>query len=175
MFQLLPIIWGITLLSATVLATINYAPWWWKSAADIEQSVRATMTQLDGAYSAVIRQANGVAPAPDGAKADGGLMDNFGSLIRLPPFAPAGFTWVYGTHPEDGSMHSGLNYFCLRSTMPLNEASHRGIYRAKALYGSSQAVFNDGCGATVDKTRAPKPPASGAMTFYVVYTPGVLQ
>lgn len=163
---------GFILLDAIILASINYAPWWWKSASDQEQLVRSSLVQIDTAYSLVTRLNNGEPPVPLAAP-DGGLMSNFGSYLKLAPAAPRGFQWAYGQHADDGSAYAGLNYFCMNSNSQLDEASVRGILRAKSLYGANQAFFASTCGATANTIGLKDKPSGGALTFYVVYTPGV--
>ena len=57
MFQLILVVIAIALTAAMVVASINYIPWWYKSAADTEQSMRSSMSRLEQTYDVVVRAA----------------------------------------------------------------------------------------------------------------------
>lgn len=173
MSQLILVILSFLLLEATILAGINYLPWWYKGSADIERMVRVSTTNLNQAYTLVTRANNGTPPPVLVGNPDGGLYSNFSSVLPLTPGAPKGFSWVYGKHSEDGSAYSGLNYFCLYSPTHLTKAHYQGILRAKAIYGENQAIFSGTCGDTTESRADDGRPRTGALTLYVTYIPGV--
>ena len=173
MSQLLLVIFAFLLLDAAVLASINYLPWWTKGATDTERMVRTSATNLEQAYTLVTRANNGTPPVVLGGNADGGLSVNFSSVLPLAPASPEGFAWSYGQHPIDGSAYSGLNYFCMSNPARLSQAHYQGIMRAKAVFGTSQAIFSDTCGSTVETRSDDGRPSRGALTLYVNYIPGV--
>lgn len=175
MFHLILVIINIALSIAFLQATMTYSPWWNKSADDTEYLVKQAAPKLEQAYLAVTRASNGEPPAVNTQLDDGGLWDNFGAVLGLPPSAPPGFDWTYGRHPVDGSIYSGKNYFCLYSTAPISAGTYRGVLRSKSIYGASQAFFGPVCGATEEAARGRSTPAQGALTVFVTYIPGLVQ
>lgn len=175
MFQLILTIIGIALTAAMLAASINYVPWWHKYATDAEEVVRRSAPLLEQAYDVVVRQAEGVAPAV-GTGADGGLMANFGSVLKLTPAAPHGFTWKYGLKSGGSAPWAGLNYFCLEYTEDPAGApvgAWQGLRRAAAVFSPQQYIMSSQCGDTASQATPTQYPAKLALTFYVVYTPGV--
>lgn len=174
MVQLIISLLAIMLTAATVLAGINYVPWWAKTATITEEQVLRSMSLLEQGYDLVVRSADGAAPAVSGS-ADGGLMASFGSVLKFQPAAPVGFDWVYGKNTVTGSRYEGLNYFCLKpkGTAGPGEGIGRGLMRAKAVYSADQVVVNSTCGASSSAVSEDGFPNAVALTLYVVYTPGV--
>lgn len=173
MFQLILVVIAIALTAAMVIASINYIPWWYKSAADTEQTMRSSLSRLEQTYDVVVRAANGQAPSTT-SEADGGLMSQFGHALKFTPAAPAGYTWVYGLYPDDGSRYANLNFFCLTPTGGgASEGVYRGLERARAVYSREQVVLSTQCGHTTDWAKPSSYPAKVHMTVFVQYTPGV--
>jgi hypothetical protein len=177
MIQLVIVIITIALTAALALASINYLPWWHKSAGDAEQVVRSSLVQLEQAYDATVRAANGTAPAVTG-DADGGLMAQFGAVLKFQPAAPAGFTWTYGQHANDGTRYAGLNYFCLRPVVQAadqgaGEGVYKGLQRARSIYSPDQVVISAACDATADSGLPTAYPTPVYVTMFVRYTSGV--
>lgn len=175
MIQLIITIVAIALTAALLAASVNYLPWWQKYASDTESVVRTSAPLLEQAYDVVVRQANGVAPSV-GAGADGGLMSNFGSVLKLPPAAPQGFTWKYGVKSGGSAPWAGLNYFCLEYTDEAEGApvgAWQGLRRAAAVFSPQQYVLGNSCGDTTSVGTPSEYPAPLALTLYVAYTPGI--
>jgi hypothetical protein len=174
MFSLILIIVSIALVSALVLATVQFVPWWVRSAADTERVLLASMPRLENAYDVAVRAADGVSPVPDAEAPDGGLATHFLPHLRFTPAAPGGFSWVYGRHPVDASRYSGMSYFCLRPStgVAMQEGVLRGAQRVRVLYSPDQVFLAPACGATANAS-APQAPATLALTMFVAYTPGV--
>lgn len=174
MFHLILVIANIALSLAFLQATMSYSPWWTKSANDVEHVIKHAGPKLEQAFTAITQLSNGTPPPVVEGSIDGGLWNNFGSALGLPPAAPNGFTWRYGQHKLDDSLYSGMHYFCLHSTEPLNEGSYRGVLRAKAIYGADQAFFSPMCGLATEMHRGMHAPNQGALTIYVTYIPGLI-
>ncbi len=172
MSQLILAVLAIALTAASLAATINYLPWWLKSASDSDLLLRRGLPLLEKTYKAVTRANLGIAPAVTTA-ADGGFASNFQSVLLLPPAPPPGFSWSYGQHALDGSTWSGLHYFCLSQTGPADIADWKGFARAKQMFSSEQYVINASCGETVNMAEPVSFPADLALTFYVTFIPGI--
>lgn len=175
MIQLVIVIITIALTAALALASINYLPWWHRTANDAEQATRTSMAQLEQAYDTTVRTANGVAPAPTGDP-DGGLMSQFGAALRFTPVAPPGYTWTYGHYSGSDSRYTNLDYFCLTPTNTgAGEGVYRGLERARTIYSRDQAILGAQCGDTVDMAQPTSYPAPVKLTMFVLYTPQVTQ
>lgn len=172
MVQLIISVMAIALTALTVLASISYIPWWYKKAADTDQVLRASLTQLEKGYKAATRTSAGVAPTATGT-GDGGFDANFRPVLGLLPRAPGAFTWSYHQHPADSSAWAGLNYFCLTSTEDGSEGEWHGFKRAGAVFSAEQYVVSDTCGDTTSAALPSSYPAPLALTFFVTYVPGV--
>jgi len=173
MTQLIITVLAIALTALTVLASLNYLPWWYQGAADTDHFLRGGMGALERGYKTLARDNAGVPPAVT-ADTDGGFETNFRPLLRLLPNAPEGYSWSYHQRPMDGSLWEGLNYFCLSAPAGgATIAEWKGVKRATALYSSEQAVVSDVCGASVNAATPTGFPAPFALTFYVTYVPGV--
>jgi len=173
MFNLVIVIITIALTAALALASINYLPWWTKSASDVDTVARTSMNQLERAYDVTVRAANGTAPAPTG-DADGGLMSQFGPVLRFTPVAPAGFSWRYGRYSGTDPRYANLDYFCLTPTATgkgASEGVYRGFQRARNLYSREQVILAASCGATADGAKPTMYPAPVSVTMFVLYTP----
>lgn len=174
MFQLIITIAAIALTSALLVASINYIPWWYKSAADTEEVTRKSLLLVEQAYDVVTRAANGVPPAV-GAGADGGFAANFQPVLKLMPAAPAGFSWRYGQATVGEGSWANLHYFCLEFTGDeegAGEGAWRGMQRVSALYSPQQLVLGNSCGDTAAYIPSSYP-APLAVTLFVAYTPGI--
>lgn len=172
MVQLILTILAISLTAATVVASLNYLPWWYRTANDTEQVLRTSLRQLERAYKADARN-NGGAPAEVTADEDGGLEANFRAVLRLIPSAPTGFQWSYHQRPMDGSIWEGLHYFCLSTDGGASDGEWRGLKRLENLYSSEQYIVADSCGASAPSAVPESLPAPVSVTFYVTYIPGV--
>lgn len=174
MVQLIITIFAIALTAAIVVASVNYLPWWYRTANITEESLIKTMSVLEQTYDVAVRAADGVAPAVIETDADRGLMANFGDLLKFTPLAPSGYTWTYGVHGDDGSRYANLGYFCLK---PVGEGASegvaRGIMRTRNAYSPEQVVVASTCGANSSDPTPSEYPAPLHVTMYVVYTPGV--
>lgn len=175
MFQLILTIISIALTVAMLTASINYIPWWHKTANDTEETMRRSLRQVEQAYDVATRAANGEAPAVQGS-ADGGFSANFQPVLKLLPAAPPGFTWRYGKNSATEGTWAGLNWFCLEYTADEDGASQgswKGAQRVQALYSADQLTLSGSCGST---SQGPAPsdfPAPLAVTLYVAYVPGL--
>jgi len=173
MFNLVIVIITIALTSALALACINYLPWWFKTANDVDTVARASMSQLERAYDATVRAANGVAPVPT-SEADRGVMSQFGATLRFTPVTPPGFTWTYGHYTGSNSKYANLDYFCLTPTgtsTGASEGTYRGLERARSIYSRDQVFMGANCGDTADIAKPSKYPAQVKLTMFVLYTP----
>lgn len=173
MFQLISSVMAIALMSALVLVSINYLPAWQARARDTEQQMRRVLPQLEQAYDALTRSADGIAPATM-ADSDGGFTAQFMSTLQFVPAAPAGYKWTYGQRAADSSRYANMNYFCLAPTKPTAESTGRGLYLAAGAYSRDQIVISTACGADAWSAQ-PKEwgTVKTAVTFYVAYTPGI--
>ncbi len=171
MFQLILTIAAIALTSALLLASINYIPWWYKSASDTEEGVRKGLVLVEQAYDVATRTANGVPPSTEGGFSGAVL-----PVLKLLPVAPAGFEWRYGRAQGAPAPWTNLDYFCLEYTADdgmAGEGVWRGVQRVRGLYSAQQLVIADQCGATVSSASPSSYPQKLAVTLYVVYTPGI--
>src|SRR5690606_6424911 len=107
MHSLIITIIAIALTAALIAVTIDYLPVCNNAAAQVERQVKDAFPLLENAYDVATRAADGVAP-PAQAGGDGGFVENFIPLIKFAPATPAGYTWVYGQHPDDGSHYANL-------------------------------------------------------------------
>ena len=172
MFQLILVVLAIALTSAILLASVKYLPWWTKSAALVDESVRTSLIRLEQAYDIATRGANGVPPAVE-ATPDGGFDAIFRPIMQLLPGSPGETSWVYGLN-ETAGLYSGKNYFCLKTTgTGGDEALWRGINRARATFSAEQAFLNADCGAGASVPLPSSYPTPLALTFYVAYVPGI--
>lgn len=175
MHSLILTILSIALLSAVAVASVNYLPWWQKSANDTAEIVRKSMASLERSYELTLRAANGIAPPVTGSSADGGLMAGFGSVLRFAPAAPAGYRWKYGQRTTpDGSLYEGLHYFCLEPSSEsagLEKGIYQGVVRAVAVYSPEQAILAEECGATSRMEAPSEFPSQAKVTLFVTYTP----
>lgn len=174
MVQLIITLIAIALTVLLAVASINYLPWWHKTAADTEETVRTSMKLLEQTFDVVVRASNGVVPVQTG-EADGGLMTHFGAHLVFAPAAPAGYQWTYGRHGVDGSRYSGLGYFCLVPTNSngADQGVYRGIERARSVFSRDQVIVANQCAANESAPTPTQFPAPVAVTMYVVFTPGV--
>lgn len=172
MFQLILAVIAITLTAATVMASINYIPWWYQTATDNDVVLRSSLPVVERAYKALARSNGGVPPAPTAAP-DGGFAAHFGPLLRLAPVAPRGFSWSYHQFPMDGSMWAGLNYVCLTSAQPGDLGEWMGFRKAMPVFSSDQLFLGSGCGSTASAALPSTYPASVAVTYFLTFVPGV--
>lgn len=174
MFQLILVVVAIALMSALVVATVQYAPWWTRSALETEKLVYQSMQRLEDAYDLAVRAADGTAPAPISANTDGGLSAHFLPYLKFTPAAPGGFVWKYGRHPEGAGRYSNMDYFCLTPVDQalMQEGVLRGVRKVRSLYSVDQTFLADECGATSNADNV-SAPADLKLTLYVAYTPGV--
>ena len=173
MTQLIITIIAIALTAALVLASISYVPAWYGFSNTAQKQVSAAMPLLEQTYDVLTRAAGGTPPAVQGGS-DGGFRSLFLPTLKFAPAAPAGYTWVYGQHANDGSRYANLNYFCLSPLGSTSEGVGRGIYRAAGVFSADQMFINSGCGATSTLGQPGNwKGISRAVTFYVAYTPGV--
>lgn len=174
MTQLIITVFSIALVALLSVAAINYIPHWQGPARDVERKVRLALPQLEQAYDVVTRANGGVPPAVL-AQADGGFATQFLSTLKFAPVAPAGYTWVYGQHSDDGSRYANLNYFCLAPTQGTPEVVGKGLYRGVATFSPEQAFVGATCGATASAGQPAQyaGSTSRAVTFFVAYTPGI--
>jgi hypothetical protein len=163
---------AIALTAATVVASLNYIPWWYKPAAAAELVLRKSLPLVGAAYKELARSNGGLPPTVTGA-ADGGFSAAFLPLLNLPPAAPRGYGWSYHRHPVDSSDWSGLNYLCLSSAADGNISSWKGFRRVHSVYSTAQVVLGSACGATANVAEPEELPAPLALTFFVTYVPGV--
>lgn len=174
MFQLIIIVIAIALTSALVVVTIQYAPWWARSALETEKLVYQSMQQLEDAYDLAVRAADGASPAPIATEADGGLATHFLPYLRFTPAAPGGFAWRYGRHPAGAGRYSNMSYFCLApvGSALMHEGVLRGVRRVRMLYSIDQTFLARECGATANEYNI-SAPADLRLTLFVAYTPGI--
>jgi hypothetical protein len=174
MVQLIITVFAIALTTATILAGINYIPWWHKSAVSVEAITHSSLNQVEQAYDIATRAANGTPPGVS-ADADGGFSSIFVPVLKFEPAKPARYSWSYGKHAVDGSAYSGLNYVCLTPTDASagTEGVWKGFRNAKAVFSSSQFFINSTCGVTVNAATPSSYPSNAVVTFYVAYTPGI--
>lgn len=175
MVQLIIVVLAIALLGLLLTATVNYIPWWYKTAADIEEVIRKSLSIVEQGYDVATRATDGTPPAVTTA-ADGGFAAGFTPVLKVLPAAPPGFTWVYGQRTtNDVPNLTGLNWFCLRHTATGggNEGAWRGSLRAAAVFSNSQYFINSECGAASSLSAPTSYPAPLAITFYVAYVPGI--
>jgi hypothetical protein len=173
MHSLVLTIVSIGLLAAMLAATVNYLPYWSKDAAITESLVSSGFVELERAFE-LQASLNGDIPAPVVTSADdGGLANNFISLLGFVPQPPVGYRWVYGQHVSDATRYSDMYYFCLMPTQSgvTPKGRELGISRFKAQAGIDQYVLSDHCGASVDLGTPGN--ISLHATYYVLYTPGM--
>lgn len=176
MIHLILTVVAIALTSMLALATINYLPWWQKSAADTDTMVRTSLLRIEQSYDVATRAANGTAPVMSGA--DGGFAATFVPILQFTPALPAGYEWSYGKQAADGTRYAGLNYFCLRQTAAntsgASEGVYRGFERVRATFSADQVFLTDDCAtATANLTRPAAFPALAQLKMFVSYTPGI--
>ncbi len=175
MFQLVITVVAIALTAAVAVASINYLPFWFKTAASTELLMLDTAETLVRAYIAQART-TGQGPAVDANSADGGLQASFGDVLKFTPGAPVGFIWTYGQHPTDSSRWSGMHYFCLtpvEGSQGASEGVWRGIGRVQARFSTDQLVLGESCGDTSAAANPSSYPAMRSVTLFVTYVPGV--
>lgn len=170
MLQLILTIVAIALTAAFLAASVNYIPWWYKSAADTEEVIRKSLPLLEQAYDVATRADNGTVPAVRDDLADGGFQSIFQPILKLTPAAPGNFRWKYGLNEANG-----LNWVCLENVESggASEGAWRGVSRARSVYSEQQFVVSDSCGAVTNVALPTSYPTSLAVTFYLAYTPGV--
>lgn len=172
MSQLILTVMAIALTAATVVSSLNYIPWWYKTAADTDIVLRSSLPTLEKAYKAAARNNGGLAPAVTG-DADGGFVANFQPILQLLPAAPRGYAWSYNQHPADSSQWDSLHYFCLSKAEPASIGDWRGFSRTQPLYSTAQFVMGSSCGQTTPSAEPASLPSSLALTFFVTFVPGV--
>lgn len=173
MFQFLIALFAIALTGILLAASVNYIPWWYKTASDVEATTRSSLTRLEQAYDVATRAANGLPPGVT-AEPDGGFSSNFLPVLQLMPAAPGATSWRYGQHLEDGGPFAGLHYFCLAGTAAgVDEGTWRGVNRARAIFSEEQVFVGAGCGATSSDALPSGFPAPLALTMFVAFTPGI--
>ena len=173
MFQFLIALFASALTGLLLAASINYIPWWFKIATDVETTTRSSLTRLEQAYDVATRAGNGVSPAVT-AEPDGGFRSNFLPVLQLMPAAPAATAWQYGQHAQDGGPFAGLHYFCLAGTSAgVDEGTWRGVNRARAGFSDEQVFVGASCGATASDALPSGFPAPLALTMFVAFTPGI--
>ncbi len=170
MLQLILTIAAIALTAAFLAASVNYIPWWYKTASDTEDVLRKSLPLVEQAYDVATRANNGTAPAVHDELADGGFEAAFRPVLKLTPVAPPGFRWKYGFNEANG-----LNWVCLEDidTSGGNEGTWRGVNRARAVYSDQQFVISTSCGSVTNVALPSSYPAPIAITMYLAYTPGI--
>lgn len=167
MAQLILTIIAIALFGLLSLATINFTPWWYKTAAVAEEVTKSSFRTLEQSYDLSVRLNDGAIPQVNATAADGGLAQNFIPVIKHIPPAVPGFTWKYG-------QSNGSNYFCMEGEgLAVNEGAFRGINRAKALFPETQMFISDTCGAASNNTALSGSSSSVAVTLFVEFVPGL--
>lgn len=167
MVHLLITVFTIVLTALLVVASINYYPWWYKTADAAEDVTKSSLRILEQAYDVATRANNGAPPEVLDSAIDGGFSTGFLPVLKLLPAAVPQFTWKYGSS-------SGMNYFCMQSTGPdVNEGAIRGIMRAKGLFSDSQVYVNSECGVHSSFVGIPRTLQKLSVTMYVAYVPGI--
>lgn len=172
MIQLVLTILAIVLFSAMLAATMNYAPWWYKTANEANEQFTVAFKTMESAYDLAVRANEGIAPQVT-SDPDGGFTALYQPLIKFTPSLPRGFSIKYGINASEGSTWSGLNWFCV-SADSTNEGVWRGLMRTKGIYSPDQLFVNTACGATSNmdlSSTTPQGPV--AVTLYVAYIPGL--
>lgn len=171
MAQLIMTVLAIALMSATVLASVNYLPWWAGSVEINERAVRSALVKLETAYVVNARLYAQSALDPNG-DTDGGLMSLYGATLGFAPGAPPGYIWVYGKQTASGS-YLNTHYFCLRPSASLPSADQhavRALRRAAQGYSTQQFIVSTACGAVAQGDVSSAAPF---LTFYVRPVPDV--
>ena len=175
MSQLVITVIAIVLTAMLAMATINYLPWWYKTASDTEIATRTSLVKLEQTYDVATRAAGGVPPTPT-TDDDGGFAAHFLPIIKFTPALPTGYEWVYGKQPADGTKYAGLNYFCMRpvGSVKMDKGVYVGIKRAKVTFPADQVFLSENCDSST--TNAPEPaefPAPLRVKLFVNYVPGI--
>lgn len=174
MFHLILLVIGIALTSLLVLVTVNYLPWWNKSADLFEQQTRTALVRLEQAYDVATRAANGTPPAIRPLESDMGFESIFQPVMKLLPGTPANTTWLYGQRPADGTPYANMHYFCLLADEAgADQALWKGVWRAASTFSAQQVFLSDTCGAIASVSVPSSYPAPLALTLYVAYVPGI--
>lgn len=167
MSQLIITVVALLLTALVILGSVNYLPWWYKTAENAEEITRTSLHVLEDAYSVATRASNGVSPSVDAAAEDGGFSSRFLPILHILPAALPQFVWRYG-------QANGLNYFCMESTGAyVNEGAIRGLLRGKAVFSESQVTLNTTCGSTTSLSPTPLTSTHLALTMFVTFVPGV--
>lgn len=177
MYQLIITLISILLVSALLLTTVSYLPWWKKPVEEISESVKKSMANLENSFFVVSRSNDGNVPAQVGTASDGGLQQNFGAILKFTPYAPGGYSWVYNVYPTDGSIYSGLGYFCLKPnnpSEPMNIAVYKAMAQVKAQYPKEQVLIVNSitCNESTYTGIASQPSSAGSVVFFMNYIPG---
>lgn len=175
MTQLILTIVSIALTAAFLLASVNYIPWWTKTASDTEYVIKESLPKMERAYNVATVLGGGTAPAPTN-EPDGGFKSLFEPIVKLLPAAPAGFEWRYGQYSGSEQPWAGLNYFCLLYTANgglADEGAWKGAIRANAVFSPQQYIIGNSCGGTTAQGMPNAYPQPLAITFFVAYVPGV--
>ena len=167
MTQLIITVITIALTALLVLASVNYVPWWHKTASDVEDTVRSSLHLVEQAYDVATRDNNGQAPAVDATAADGGFVGNFVPVLRFLPATVPQFHWKYG-------IDNGMNYVCMESDgSVVNEGLIKGLFRAKSTFSEDQVFLNTTCGARNNVSSFSADGSAVALTMFVAYVPGI--
>lgn len=179
MHQLIITLMAIVLVSIMALTGISYIPWWHKSAESTKISMGPALDTLEKSYIALARQMDGNVPDPTLAE-DGGLSAIFSATYKFAPKALPGYAWVYAKHPVDGSLYSGLHYFCLKPNNPANpmsEGVYKGLSHVAAKYPTTQLIISNStsCREASYTAVSGVPSTAGSVILYVSFIPGVSQ
>ena len=172
MVSLIVILLSIGLLTAYLLATMNYLPGWQKSADSSQALAQDGLYKFEKAYLAVTK-ANGGLALPVYAQTDGGIANNFTAILGFLPKAPGDYMYVYGQHSNDGTRYAGMNYVCLAPMQGASrdEGAVRGLNRLRQAFPADQLIFSNGCGASSSMIPSQGTPQSLYVTYYMVYSP----
>jgi hypothetical protein len=175
---------SIALMATVALATVSYAPTWAPAAQQSFHQVQTGFEALERAFSLRLSENEGVAPAVDPSRDDGGLAPAFIAYLNFAPRPPLGYGWRYGFTSETqliadgyaGNSTGGLHWFCLYPTGGgASEGVYRGVRRAQQRFGVNQFYVHvsgvPSCGRAVDSGAPSTFPATLSVTLFVRHVP----